>query len=149
MRRNEILLLRGPQIDVARGMIHLYQTKNGEQRGVPLADPALGVMREKVQLLGDRDELVFAGKTGKSPFDIRKPWYAAIKAAGLQGLRFHDLRHTAASFLAKGGASLPVIGAILGHKSPTMTKRYSHFADSHLTEVVTAMNKRIFGEGHE
>jgi len=64
-------------------------------------------------------------------------------------LRFHDLRHTAASFLAKGGASLPEIGAILGHKSAAMTKRYSHFAQDHLGDVVAAMNARVFGYGVE
>lgn len=144
MRRNEILLLRGAQVDLAQGMIYLTDTKNGERRGVPLAGPALDRMREMVENLENPGALVFAGKTGKTPFDIRKPWYAAIKQAKLDGLRFHDLRHTAASFLAKGKASLPEIGAVLGHKSAAMTKRYSHFADAHLHDVVSAMNSRVF-----
>jgi site-specific recombinase XerD len=50
--------------------------------------------------------------------------------------------------LAKGGASLAEIGAIIGHKSAAMTKRYSHFAHSHLGDVVAAMNTRIFGSGN-
>jgi integrase len=144
MRRNEILSLRYDQIDSARGMIYLYDTKNGEQRGVPLAGLALELMRARQTAAGETDVLVFPGKTGVTPFDIRKPWYCAVKQTGLANLRFHDLRHTSASLLAKGGASLPEIGAILGHKSPVMTKRYSHFADSHLQQVVTVMNERIF-----
>ena len=144
MRRNEILSLRYDQLDLERGMIYLYDTKNGERRGVPLAGAALELMRERKTTTGKPDGLVFAGKTGVSPFDIRKPWYCALKKVGLGDFRFHDLRHTAASFLAKGGASLPEIGAILGHKSPAMTKRYSHFAETHLQQVVKAMNERVF-----
>jgi integrase len=145
MRRNEILSLRQEQVDLPRGMIYLYYTKNGERRGVPLAGVALELVRERLLANGKPEQLVFPGKTGVTPFDIRKSWYRALKETGLRDFRFHDLRHTAASFLAKGGASLPEIGAILGHKSAAMTKRYSHFADSHLQDVVTAMNERIFG----
>ena len=145
MRRNEILWLRFDQIDVERGMIYLYDTKNGERRGVPLAGTALELMRQRVQLKKNDDDLIFAGETGVTPFDIRKPWYAALKQVGQQGLRIHDLRHTAASFLAKNGASLPEIGGVLGHKSPVMTKRYAHFADSHLRGVVAAMNDSFLG----
>jgi integrase len=103
MRRNEILSLRFNQLDVARGMIYLYDTKNGERRGVPLAGAALESMRKRAHVGGGETELIFAGKTKVTPFDIRKPWYAALGATGLQDVRFHDLRHTAASFLAKGG----------------------------------------------
>jgi integrase len=145
MRRNEILSLRFDQIDVEHGMIYLYDTKNGEARGVPLAGPALESMRQRLERKGDGDVLVFAGSTGVTPFDIRKPWYQALAAAKVQDVRFHDLRHTAASFLAKFGASLPTIGAVLGHKTAVMTKRYAHFADPHLRSVVAGMNARIFG----
>jgi len=144
MRRNEILSLRFEQLDVTRGMLYLYDTKNGERRGVPLAGAALALMRQRVTLKGKDDDLIFAGKTRVTPFDIRKPWYRALHDAGLREVRFHDLRHTAASLLAKDGASLPVIGAVLGHKSAMMTKRYAHFADTHLRDVVEAMNERIF-----
>ena len=146
MRRNEILSLRFDQADVERGMIYLYETKNGERRGVPLAGAALEFMEHRMRLHGGVDNaLVFAGKTCVTPFDIRKPWYQALSAAELRDVRFHDLRHTAASFLAKEGASLTEIGAVLGHKSAAMTKRYTHFAETHLRAVVEKMNARVFG----
>lgn len=144
MRRNEILSLRFSQIDLANGKIYLYETKNGEARGVPLAGPAHAAMRQRLELKTNDGDLTFAGKTGVTPFDIRKPWYRALDEAGLREVRFHDLRHTAASLLAKGGASLPEIGAVLGHKSAEMTKRYSHFAHAHLQDVVATMNERVF-----
>jgi integrase len=144
MRRNEILQLRRRHVDVAHGMIYLDDTKNGTRRGVPLSSQALDLMRERLKVPGVNEDLVFVGKTGTTPFDMRKPWYRALELAKLKGLRFHDLRHTAASFLAKGGASSLEIGAVLGHKSPAMTKRYSHFTNAHLRDVVGAMNERIF-----
>jgi integrase len=144
MRRNEILTLRREQIDVDRGFIYLEDTKNGERRGAPLTGAALAAVSERLAGL-PYGALLFVGKTGQTPFDIRKPWYGAIKAAGLRHIRFHDLRHTAASLLAKDGASLPVIGAVLGHKSPAMTQRYAHFAETHLHDVVASMTRRAFG----
>ncbi len=144
MRRNEILSLRFTQIDIVRGMLYLYDTKNGEPRGVPLTGTAHALIGARAKAGENGDDLVFRGKTGRTPFDIRKPWYCALKQAALCNLRFHDLRHTAASFLARGGASLPEIGAVLGHRSAVVTKRYAHFAESHLWDVVATMNKRIF-----
>ncbi len=146
MRRGEILSLRFDQVDCVSGMIYLYDTKNGERRGVPLTGPALALLGERSKAQARTTALVFAGKTGVTPFDIRKPWYQVLKDACLTDIRFHDLRHTAASLLAKGGASLPVIGAVLGHKSAVMTKRYAHFADTHLRDVVAAMNERVFAK---
>lgn len=148
MRRSEILHLRYQWIDLANEMVYLYETKNGERRGVPLRGAALATLRERIEGVDnpEPDRLIFAGKTGRTPFDLRKPWYAAIADAGLKGFRFHDLRHTAALFLAKGGVSLAEIGAVLGHKSVAMTKRYSHFARSHLGEVVAEMNRRVLGD---
>ena len=78
MRRNEILSLRFDQVDLTRGMVYLYDTKNGERRGVPLAGAALESMQQRARLKGDDHGLVFAGKTGVTPFDIRKPWYASL-----------------------------------------------------------------------
>jgi integrase len=144
MRRNEILSLRFNQLDVQRGVIYLYDTKNGERRGVPLAGPALEAMSRRLQTRTRDSDLIFAGQTGATPFDIRKPWYAALNATSLADVRFHDLRHTAASFLAKEGASLVEIGAILGQKSAAMTKRYAHFAQTHLRTVVENMNRQVF-----
>lgn len=77
MRRNEILSLRFEQLDVSRGMLYLSDTKNGERRGVPLAAAALALMWQRSTLKGKDNDLLFAGKTGVTPFDIRKPWYRA------------------------------------------------------------------------
>ena len=64
--------------------------------------------------------------------DIKSSWSAICRAADLQGLRLHDLRHSFASVLASAGLSLPVIGALLGHTQPGTTARYAHLFDEPL-----------------
>ena len=77
--------------------------------------------------------------------NLRPDWVAALKVADIQDFRFHDLRHSAASYLAMNGATTIEIAAVLGHKTLQMVKRYSHLANSHTSSVVTAMNEKIFG----
>ena len=60
----------------------------------------------------------------------------ALKEANIEDFRFHDLRHTAASYLAQNGATLLEIQQVLGHKSPAMTARYAHLVESHVESVV-------------
>jgi integrase len=88
---------------------------------------------------------VFPSKNFKDPIDIRTPWETAIKRAKVSDFRFHDLRHSAASYLAMNGASLAEIAEILGHKTLQMVKRYSHLSESHTSKVVAAMNEKLFG----
>jgi integrase len=78
---------------------------------------------------------------------IRKSWRAICKAAGIVGLRAHDLRHGFASQLASSGASLPLIGSLLGHSSPVTTSRYSHLYDDVEREAVERVGKLLTGRG--
>ncbi len=66
-------------------------------------------------------------------------WYAASAKAGLSDFRFHDLRHTCASYLASQGASLLEIADVLGHRTMNMVKRYSHLAQNHKVAVIRKM----------
>ena len=68
-------------------------------------------------------------------------WYAALEAAGIKDFRFHDLRHTTASYLASQGASLLEIADVLGHRTMAMVKRYSHLTQGHKTTVLERMVK--------
>ena len=71
---------------------------------------------------------------------------AARKISLITDFRFHDLRHTTASYLAMEGASAPQIAEILGHKTLQMVKRYSHFNKAHIAEVLTKMNSARLGK---
>lgn len=77
--------------------------------------------------------------------DLRTPFETALKKAQIEDFRWHDLRHSAASYLAMNGASLAEIAEILGHKTLAMVKRYAHLSEQHTASVVERMNEMIFG----
>ena len=74
---------------------------------------------------------------------MEKSWRALCKAANIHGLRIHDLRHSFASQLVSGGASLPLIGALLGHSNPSTTHRYAHLYDDPQREAVERIGKLV------
>lgn len=145
-RRGEILGLRWRDVDLKRGVAVLQDTKNGDKRVLPLAGPALQLLRDRAKIRRIDSELVFPSLDGKKPINVREGFTQALKVAEITDFRFHDLRHTAASYLAMNGASLMEIAAILGHKTLAMVKRYSHLSEQHVSAVVTSMNNKIFGE---
>ncbi len=144
-RRMEVLGLRWQDVDINRGIITLHETKNGERRVLPLTGHALELIKQHSKIRQMNTDLVFPGKNLKDPVDIRTPWETALKRAEIDDFRFHDLRHSAASYLAMNGASLAEIAEILGHKTLQMVKRYSHLSEAHTSRVVAAMNEKIFG----
>lgn len=89
-------------------------------------------------------ELVFPRLDGKKPVFIENDWNKALTEAGIEDFRFHDLRHTAASYLAMNGATLAEIAEVLGHKTLQMVKRYAHMSEQHTMGVVERMNRAIF-----
>ena len=149
MRQGEIMGLTWDTVDLHRGRAILHETKNGERRAVAITGHALEQLTElsKVRRIGCN--LIFPAKDNRpqKPMDLRTPWEAALKKAGIHDFRFHDLRHSAASYLAMNGASLAEIAEVLGHKTLAMVKRYAHLSDGHMAEVVERMNTKIFGAG--
>lgn len=77
--------------------------------------------------------------------DLRTPFENALKRAEVFDFRWHDLRHSCASYLAMNHASLAEIAAVLGHKTLQMVKRYAHLSEAHTSKVVERMNESIFG----
>lgn len=144
-RKDEIRTLTWPQVDLGRRTVTFNETKSGETRTVPLAGPVLELLRRRPRRLDTA--LLFPGRNPKKPATLRKPWEAVVREAGISDFRIHDLRHSAASYLAMNGASLLEIAAILGHKTLDVTRRYSHLTDGHLHGVVERMASEIFGGG--
>ena len=145
-RKGELLSLRWPDADLKRGTLIFHETKNGDRRAVPLTGQALALMRQNAKVRRLDTMLVFPDATGKRPVGIREAWEYAIKRARISDFRFHDLRHTAASYLAMNGASLVEIAEVLGHKTLSMVKRYAHLSEAHARGVVERMNRAVFGE---
>lgn len=145
MRRGEIVGLRWDDVDLVKGNLVVHESKNGERRAVTLAGRALAQLRDLNDLRRKDSALVFPNEAGARPINFEKAWRTAVSEAHLQDFRFHDLRHTAASYLAQGGATALDIAAVLGHKTLAMVKRYAHLNESRVAEVVREMNERSLG----
>lgn len=105
MRRGEIMSLRWSRVDLQRGQMLLTETKNDTSRAIPLSGLALQLMRDLARVRRIDTDLVFYGSEPHKPVDLTKPWNTAVARANLSNFRFHDLRHTAASYLAMNGAT--------------------------------------------
>lgn len=126
-RRNEIEALQWSEVDQERGVLRLADSKTGA-KVIPLAPAAQVILSELPKVKGSK--WVFPAVSGDGHFQgLGKIWREVRTSAGLDGVRLHDLRHTFASFGAAGGLSLPLIGALLGHKQAATTQRYAHLAD--------------------
>ena len=125
-RLREILHLKWEHVDFERGMLILPDSKTGK-KAIVLNAPALDVLANLARI-GD---YVIAGqaagtKDERPRSDLKRPWTAVAKRAGLKGVRIHDLRHTHASVGAGAGLGLPIIGKLLGHTQAATTARYAH-----------------------
>lgn len=143
-RRMEILGLKWADVDLNTQRAILHDTKNGERRGLSLVEPTLSELK-KLYRKRAKSEFVFPSYDGKQPFDIKRSWDKAISDAHIEDFKFHDLRHTCASYLAMNGTTMGEIAAILGHKTLQMTKRYAHLSDAHSQSVLEKMTTKIFG----
>jgi integrase len=126
MRRGEIINLHWAQVDFARGVLKVTNTKTGRDREVPMNSRVRAVL---LQAQAKRtNDLAFPGprKSVISCCALRVPFLAACRAAKIEGLRFHDLRHTAATRMAEAGVSAFDIRDVLGHANISMTQRYAH-----------------------
>lgn len=144
-RRGEILGLRWEWIDFANSRVALPDSKTGE-KFLTLNPPALAIL-EALPRVDGNPHVIVGGRIkkagapavevaeatdveeGPALVNIKNPWAIIRKAAGLEDVRIHDLRHSFASVGAAGGLSLPIIGAMLGHSQPQTTARYAHVAD--------------------
>lgn len=145
MRQGEILGLTWDVVNLKKGQLTLHDTKNSETRSVPITGLALKLMKEHAKVRRLDTPLVFPARKSDKPADIRSAWLSALERAKIEDFRFHDLRHTAASYLAMGGATLAEIAEILGHKTLAMVKRYSHFSTDHVSGVISKLDDRMFG----
>lgn len=151
MRRGELLSLCWEDIDLDRGylMIRAANSKTSEGRTVPLNGEARGVLSS---LKGDSSNQVFPFRSFPRP-----RWEEAIRKLGwhetnnprLRNWRFHDLRHTCASWLVMADVPMSKVAKILGHKELKTTQRYAHLADSSLVEAVERIQYAAGGEGEQ
>ena len=132
MRAGEIKSLTRRQVNLHKRTVHLTETKNGSARTVPLTREAAEVFRQALSnpVRPLDTDLIFWGEPGRDgqrrPYEFRPAWHRTLKALGIKGLRFHDLRHETVSRLVEAGLGDQEVAAISGHKSMQMLKRYTH-----------------------
>jgi integrase len=141
MRKAELINLRWTDINFEKGLARLATTKNGSPRINPIPAPALEELK-KFRKVGNG--LVFASPNDpEKPFDFRVQWTRALQRTYIKNFRFHDLRHTAASYLVMNGASLHETAEILGHKSTQTTKRYAHLSTDHKSALAERVMSKV------
>ncbi|MCH9741130.1 MAG: site-specific integrase [Epsilonproteobacteria bacterium] len=139
-RKGELINLKFTDIDFNRNIAYVSTTKNGEPKVLPLTDE---VVLELCRFRNQNAHHIFNSeiKTDR-PMCFTKLWRRALEQANIQDFRFHDLRHTTASYLAQNGASLLEIAEVLGHKQISVTKRYAHLCIDHKAKLVN----RVLGD---
>lgn len=137
-RQSEIMSIRWSQVDFKRRVIILNQgtTKNTDARALPLAGEAFALLQERSKVRSLTDDRVFPPVVEKADRrSLREAWSKALKTAEIADFRWHDLRHTAASYLAMSGISLVEIAKVLGHRTLAMVARYAHLDPSHVVSI--------------
>ena len=136
--------MKWSQIDFAGRIWFIPETKNGTAHMVPLAKEALAVLQRRRETCTVWDGYVFPApsKYGHLVYP-QSGWRRILKRAGISGLRLHDLRRTLGSWQAATGASLPIIGKTLNHKSPASTAIYARLSVEPVRKAVEAANAAI------
>ena len=126
-RLNEVLKARWDWVDLDRRVINLPDSKTGK-KPLFLSEQAVDVLKGLQALSTSQDcPYIIRGRTSDQPLtNLAKPWKRLCERAEIEGVRLHDLRHTAASIGVANGMSLPIIGRILGHTQARTTQRYAH-----------------------
>ncbi len=131
LRQGNIKELEWPQIDLerARCWIHPDQAKAGKAIGVPLNEEALAILKAQV---GKHPARVFTYRGKPVNQRTTKAWYRTLKELKIKDFRWHDLRHTWASWHVQNGTPLNVLQELGGWKSADMVRRYAHLGQTHL-----------------
>lgn len=139
-RRGELLALTWGDVDLGRAIAHVKSSKNDHPRALPLVPKVLAELerfasaRAEACLFPSRSRL-------SAPRHFETSWLAALERAKIHKFRFHDLRHSCASYLAQNGASLLEIADVMGHRQLAMVRRYAHLT----TDTKAKLVNRVLG----
>jgi integrase len=142
-RLNEILTLKWEEVDLENQCLRLRDSKTGKKI-VYLSTAAIELFKAIPQEKGNTF-VICGGKEGAHLVNLQKPWRRIRSKVGLDDVRLHDLRHTFASIAASNGLSLPIIGALLGHKQTQTTARYAHLIGQPLIDASELVGGKIMG----
>lgn len=144
-RKNEAARARWEDVELKFGVWTkpAAMTKARRRHVVPLSEAAMETLRNVQQRHSSNAWVFPSAKTGQHVVELRYAWDAACEAAGLTGVRIHDLRHTFASLIANSGGTLMVAGALLGHSQVATTARYAHLFNDTLRDATNVVGNGI------
>ncbi|MBA7597163.1 Tyrosine recombinase XerD [subsurface metagenome] len=139
MRRGELMRLKWEDVSFEMRTIYLRQTKNNTARAVPISNSLLTFLHKFYKKRVG--EFVFSKPDGKPYGDWKRSFATACRRAGVKDFRFHDLRHTFASYLVMNNVNIRVVQELMGHKDIKMTTRYMHLSQKDLFKAVNKTSK--------
>jgi len=152
-RKMEIWELRFDAVNFEKNTVSFWKTKNGKPRTVPINGEGLDILRTRFDNRPEENEWVFPscsgnGKKGTKKFldkpkSFEKAWDNALEESGIKDFKYHDLRHTSASYMVMAGVTLSAVCEVLGHSDISQTYKYAHLAPSHLQEAMKLLSESI------
>jgi integrase len=142
LRKENILSLTWSQVDLFRRLIIIEHTKNNERLSVPLNETLMSLFKQLFKVRHIKSPYVFNKPDGSRYHNSLNGFWKAVKKAGINDFKFHDLRHCFASALVQKRVDLYQVQRLLGHRSNAMTQRYAHLSPEHLRDAVTRLDSK-------
>ena len=138
LRKSNILQLMWEQVNFELKHIEILENKGNKHLIIPLNKKMLELLRE-LHYEGAKGHIFVNPKTGTYYKDIKKAWHSALKEAGIENFRFHDLRHTVGTRMAVNNVPIHIIKTVLGHSEIKTTMRYLHSTSQSLLSAVEVL----------
>lgn len=145
-RRREIQFMKWADVSPDGTLVTIPKTKNRKVRSVAFTSVALPLVQKMREHRKEGQVFLFPSPHAPNqPIDFESAWRHALKTSKIEDFRFHDIRHTHASYLAMNGASTLVIKESLGQKTTAMAERYAHLNPGHVSDMVGQMTGKVLG----
>jgi integrase len=139
LRKSDVLSLRWENINLEAGVLTYFEKKKHNRKVTKTLNSDMLVVLQKIP--AKTDGFVFHGPNGEATLkDVCRSFKSALRKSGIKDFRFHDLRHTSASYMVMRGASMKAVQAHLGHSSMSMSEKYSHLSPAYLKAEVEKLN---------
>jgi len=143
-RKQEIWRLRFDAINFERKFISFLFTKSGTPRSVPMSSEVHRIIAKRLVDNHHNSSYVFPSpKKHDSPNSFTRAWKTALRSARIDNFRWHDLRHTSASYMIMAGISLRTVADVLGHSNISMTFKYAHLSPLHLSSALDSLSDEL------
>ena len=143
-RKQEIWKLRYDAVNFKKKFISFLKTKSGVPRSVPMSEKVHSIIVRRARENQFQSPYVFPSPVkANRPNNFARTWATAVKRAGLKDFRWHDLRHTSASYMVMAGISLRTVADVLGHSNISMTFKYAHLSPNHLSDALNSLSDEL------